>query len=147
MNMKEIGRRRSIPKLNRRLEVLQLVQRARIRGAPAASGLPPGCRVALIAQLAADSDGRDLVRCVGRRGERHAWCAARANPGVLVLVLVLALVLAVVGTAPPRGSGPTRPRRCSRQRRSQLRRSRLRRGWQRRGRQRRGRFAGCVGCV
>eukprot|EP00964_Phaeocystis_antarctica_P145660 scaffold111772_cov54-Phaeocystis_antarctica.AAC.4 len=139
MHMKEIGRRRSIPKLNRRLEVLQLVQRARIRGAPAASGLPPGCRVALIAQLAADSDGRDLVRCIGRRGERHAWCAARANPGVLVL--------AVIGTAPPRGSGPTRPRRCSRQRRSQLRRSRLRRGWQRRGRQRRGRFAGCVGCV
>ena len=131
---------------NQGLEVLQLVQRASIRDAPAASGLPPGCRIALVTQLAAGSGLRASIRCVGRRRERHARRAARANPGVL------GLVLAVVGTAPPRGSRPTHPRRrgqlrCSRLRCSQLRCSQLRCSQLRCSRQRRGRLAGCIGCV
>ena len=131
---------------NQGLEVLQLVQRASIRDAPAASGLPPGCRIALVTQLAAGSGLRASIRCVGRRRERHARRAARANPGVL------GLVLAVVGTAPPRGSRPPHPRRrgqlrCSRLRCSQLRCSQLRCSQLRCSRQRRGRLAGCIGCV
>ncbi len=68
---------------NQGLEVLQLVQRASIRDAPAASGLPPGCRIALVTQLAAGSGLRASIRCVGRRRERHARRAARAMRSAL----------------------------------------------------------------
>ena len=79
---------------NHGLEVLQLLQRAGIRDAPAAPGLPSGSRVALISQLADGSRGRAPIRRVGRRRERHARRAARTDPGILPLVLAL------VGTAP-----------------------------------------------
>ena len=104
-----------------RLEMLKLLQRAHIHGTPAASGLGPdsvGLRAAVY-HLGTDQRGRRAsVRRVGRRRQGHARQANRTNPGVLVQV----------GTAPPGGSGPSRPQRRSGRRRGRRWRGRRWRG-------------------